>query len=113
MSTTYAGPRITIERVRSAYEKTGLKPARELYADGRCGCPLGACVVAISPFIDPDSIDENIAASTLGLNVQYATGFANGFDGYMASRTSNDAYLAGHQDGSAAAAEVFAEEGTD
>lgn len=51
--------RITVEDVRAAYAKTGIKPARQCYSlivnDEWCGCPLIALVAADLP---PNEFNE-------------------------------------------------------
>lgn len=82
--------RLTIEEVRAAVDKTGLKLMRNITLRGDCGCPIGVvgqandCIVLISPEVtDTDfvRVDPYVIADKLGLAYPYTVGLIYGFDG--------------------------------
>lgn len=73
--------RITVEEIRKAVAKTGLKltTRRTLSIPGKCGCPIGILARAAGDREQYMSIFH--AISSVGLEERYATGFVTGFDG--------------------------------
>lgn len=96
--------RITVEEIREAVKKTGLKLTRKRTLDlaGMCGCPIGI----LSHLKGGVHVFGNITehAANLGLEMGYADGFVKGFDSEMPSLEIGDAeHDAGVADGHAAA----------
>lgn len=91
--------RISVEEVRAAYEKTGLKPARTVAGcvHGRCACALGAMWVVAGK---PTATAYLWAGDLFG--VEYMRNFYCGFD-----NSSIGAGTAGYADGQACAAAIF------
>jgi hypothetical protein len=110
--------RITVDEVRAAYEKTGLKPAVNDLLDSEFnhyqptrGCGLGALYVADGGLAYMNAT-VSVVAKDLGLGKAYAYGFSDGFDGVaggglhlwgLAGLDGGDAdYSLGYGDGKAA-----------
>jgi len=119
--------RITVEEIKEAYKKTGIKPMRKAFAERRCeekcGCALTALACSVTSFefieslVSADNeldlvyrpVVERVAAR-LGLNKDYAVGFIGGFDSlprgwYLQYPTE----LVGYDDGNLVALAIFAE----
>ena len=99
-------PRITVDEVRAAYAKCGMKPLRGgwITPDGCC-CPQVALL--LSEF--PDSIDwmDFITPAAQQWGSGYAEGFRNGVDGAKNLNCEHDGYRQGFIDGVAVAAAIF------
>ena|ERR1700761_8660350 len=95
--------RITVEEVREAVEKTGLKLTRKRTLDlaEKCGCPIGI----LSHLKGGTRRFENIAAhaANLGLEMKYADGFIRGFDSESPMPIDDPMFDAGVADGQACA----------
>ncbi|WP_308636121.1 hypothetical protein [Paenibacillus silvisoli] len=94
--------RITVEMVKEAYSRTGLKPHQGdfYYLDGltQCACGLGVLYTA------EKGIKDRWCANRSAINKfgeEYATGFVNGFD-QEGSKSNEETYLIGYEDGRAA-----------
>jgi hypothetical protein len=71
--------RITVEQVKDAYAKTGLKVLNQQYSDPvhNAACPLSVCAMAA----DGDEFPgEEDVIETLALHPNYVQGFVEGFD---------------------------------
>lgn len=103
--------RITVEEVRAAYRKTGLRPWRGAfhYEDEKCACALGAVFFATGGkrkgmlALYAEEVTEH-----LKLDEFYQAGFIKGFDNQRAIG-DEPYYLLGYTDGQACAAAVFGE----
>jgi hypothetical protein len=98
--------RITVDEVKAAYEKTGLKPTRGEYIYGRfCACAMGALAVANGVPCDYDAA-RSWAFSQYGAD--YCNAFANGFDS-KSPWGCDEVHEAGQADGELVAAAIFGE----
>ena len=102
--------RITVEEVKAAYEKTGLKPVRGTFNDGKgCGCALGALYMAQGGAACCSDPEEWCDAE---FDFAYWDGFAGGFDAKEDFSLPDYVSLSrkeGHADGRAVAAAIFGE----
>lgn len=106
--------RITPEQVVDAYAAIGVKPIRHAYeamvgGEYRC-CGLAACALTLAERNDRMTLLH--VRSVLGLNPEYQAGFTEGFDGTELNPDYDNSpeYLAGREDGLAAAVAVFKEQ---
>jgi hypothetical protein len=106
--------RITVNEVKAAYEKTGLKPSRGTWATDNCACGLGVCAIAQSG-MNGDDLCADTVFPTLGIKDWYGVGFIDGFDNRsqltkFAEEKSKDLFTAGFEDGRAAALAIFGDQ---
>jgi hypothetical protein len=113
--------RITVDEVKAAYEKTGLKPKRGQYIshDKTCGCAIGALVLAegIDASANCGAMATDYAERVFGEN--YRVGFVHGFDARdkdyrkrhckFPTDEGQCEYDDGFNDGRAVAAAIFGE----
>lgn len=97
--------RLTVERVKAAYEKTGATPERYNFwieGDPPSACAYGAVFVAETGFRrNPEGWDES--APLLHLAESYAAAFVAGFDIRDLGESENPLWRQGYEDGLAAA----------
>lgn len=99
--------RITVDEVKEAYAKTGLKPVRDTKEYLECvhlnkGCPVDALLVSAG---GREECDHSTIAKRLRVNASYLCCFVRGVDGSgFSTRTK------GYADGRAVAAAIFGEE---
>lgn len=104
--------RITPERVKAAYETTGLTPFRGAFFDYSDGNMLtGACGLGVLAYEKEQGVPEDRLNSVLGIEMDYSVGFAVGFDGQpdpydIYFPNNDDEFLAGYADGKASALAV-------
>lgn len=80
--------RLTVDVIKEAFEVTGLTPMQgDYYPAKGCACGLGAVVSWKS--INGES-DPSVAIIGLGIESDYAYGFACGFDGKDDDRIMHD-----------------------
>jgi len=96
--------RITVDEVRAAVEKTGLRPEPGIWLNGNgdkptCGCALG--ILAHSQGISLDRPNASIpeAAGLMGLDQEYTEGFISGFDGEKCACPDEPNHALGFTDG--------------
>ena len=109
--------RISVEMVREAYAKTGLKPGHgSFFPKANCACALGALYYEKHGLSvdDPQTVREFLDAQ---YQPWYVTGFARGFDGmprilpaFCRDGMKHAEIRCGYADGQACAAAVFSKE---
>jgi hypothetical protein len=101
--------RITVEEVKAAYEKTGLKPVRGTTCYlGRAhafneGCPIDAMIFGKLK----DKFCTLDVCEVLGVSMNYLEGFVLGVDG--CNRSSHPDHRLGLEDGIAVRLAIFGE----
>lgn len=98
--------RITVDEVKAAYEKTGLKPCTGRFGDGySCGCPIMAIVKSESGIVPAFLRYE--ANDMFGAG--YTCGFMRGVDGMSNQSIWCDMrkYADGYADGLAVRQAIF------
>lgn len=94
--------RVTPEEVVDAYRKTGMRPIRGAWRNGReCGCPLAALALAAEA-------GSPVFWSLERFGSHYAVGFINGVDKPDQDTVFNPRWDIGFKDGKAAWAAVVA-----
>lgn len=91
--------RITVEMVKEAYAKTGLKPKNQCFFDNGCACAIGAMY-----YEKTGSAAGGFArgwADEMFTDI-YADGFIYGFDEQYPAWQDNPYYMQGYEDGRAA-----------
>ena len=109
--------RISVEMVREAYAKTGLRPGHGSFFPGdKCACALGALYYEKHGLSvdDPQTVREFLDAR---YPPWYVTGFARGFDGmarilpaFCRDEAKHEEIRRGYADGQACAVAVFTQE---
>ena len=102
---------MTVDDIKAAYVKTGLRPVRKVWGSkaAGCGCPLTALYCAAHPTIEyipsPSGFGMRdryaVVARELGLSSDFAEGLADGWDGLSNVNCSVE-FTAGYSLGKAA-----------
>jgi hypothetical protein len=79
---------LTLERIKAAYQKTGLKPIRGIWNGDTCVCPVVACYLADASSMEAAKANlqwigdiRRFMANALGIDLTLLTMFIQGVDG--------------------------------
>jgi hypothetical protein len=107
--------RITVDEVKAAYEKTGLKPVKDtpifcLAIAAGFGCPLDALLIAGGHGSSTERCARRVAIELDLPSADYVNGFVDAVDSDDACvRDDSEDYDAGIEDGKQVALAIFAE----